>query len=159
MDQGLSQGLGFSKRMYKKQTRETARERKQLVNTLRRLSNLETTIMVRSREGSMDLTISSQSDEHHSTLLCCKKSSNLCFGAANVRTMASISSGVFSGSPFLPLRTNPGVSMMVRLGQNAYSARITIGFADTAVPSIFRQSSVLTRIASATAEAGMITGP
>ena len=35
------------------------------------------------------------------------------------------------GKKIRALRMKPGVSMIVRLGQYAYSARSTIGFADT----------------------------
>lgn len=51
------------------------------------------------------------------------------------------------------------MSIIVRFGQNAYSALITMGFALTAVPSVLRNSSVLSRMVSATAETGEITGP
>lgn len=53
----------------------------------------------------------------------------------------------------LTLRTNPGVSIIVRLGQCAYSALITIGLGETAVLVFFKSASVRDFIMSAMADA------
>ena len=104
-------------------------------------------------------------------------------GLANDFTIARISSGVFSGSPFFAcrqsfktkdsfyiiiisnvyypssntrvptLRTKPGVSIIVRLGQCAYSALITIGLEETAVLVFFKSASVRDFMISAIADA------
>lgn len=86
---------------------------------------------------------------------------------------------------FSTLRMKPGVSTIVKFGQNAYlqvgpqrslhfalteldtcmatkkeahSARITIGFAETVAPEALRCASVMALIASATALAGSMGG-
>lgn len=51
------------------------------------------------------------------------------------------------------LRTKPGVSIIVRLGQWAYSALITIGLEETAVLVFFKSASVLDFMISAIADA------
>ena len=51
------------------------------------------------------------------------------------------------------LRTNPGVSIMVRFGQCAYSALSTIGLGETAVLVIFKSASVRDLIMSAIIDA------
>jgi hypothetical protein len=51
------------------------------------------------------------------------------------------------------LRTKPGVSIIVRLGQCAYSALITIGLGETAVLVFFKSASVLDFMISAIADA------
>lgn len=51
------------------------------------------------------------------------------------------------------LRTNPGVSIMVRFGQCAYSALSTIGLGETAVLVIFKSASVRDFIMSAIVDA------
>lgn len=53
----------------------------------------------------------------------------------------------------ITLRTNPGVSMIVRLGQWAYSALITIGLEETAAFVFFNNASVRDFMVSATVAA------
>lgn len=151
-----------------------------MLQTLRRLSNLETTIIVRLKEESISRMASNHKEEHHSTLLCWRNKSIRCGGEANDFTMERISSGVLSGSPFFAykrnkqtswetnshlacrvskhththtLRTNPGVSIIVRLGQWAYSALSTIGLGETAVLVFFKSASVRDFIISAMVDA------
>lgn len=57
--------------------------------------------MVRLKVGSISLIASSQSEEHHSTLLCWRNRMRRWGGLASVFTIDRISSGVLSGSPFL----------------------------------------------------------
>ena len=150
------------------------------VVALSRLSNLETTMIVRLKVGSISRMSSNHKEEHHSTLLCWRKSKILWGGAAKDFTIDFISSGVFSGSPFLAcgeklgllfveehvfsyerstLRTNPGVSMMLRLGQWAYSTLMTIGFLETAAWIFLKCASVRDFIISAIADAETIGLP
>lgn len=75
------------------------RKKKKLF-TLSRLSNLETTITVLLKVGSISRMASNHNDEHHSTLLCWRNTRILWGGLANDLTIERISSGVFSGSPF-----------------------------------------------------------
>ena len=57
--------------------------------------------MVRLKVGSISLSVSSQIDEHHSTLLCWRNRMRRWGGVASDFTIDRISSGVFSGSPLL----------------------------------------------------------
>jgi len=68
---------------------------------LRRLSNLETMIIVRLNEGSISLIVSSHSEDLHSTLLCWRNKRRRWGGLAIDFTIDRISSGVASGSPFI----------------------------------------------------------
>lgn len=53
----------------------------------------------------------------------------------------------------ITLRTNPGVSIIVRLGQWAYSALITIGLEETAAFVFFKSASVRDLMVSAMVDA------
>jgi len=79
---------------------------KQINHTLSLLSNFETTITVLLKFGSMSLIASNHNDEHHSTLLCWRNKRIRWGGLANDFTIERISSGVFSGSPFLAWNKN-----------------------------------------------------
>jgi hypothetical protein len=123
-------------------------------HTFRWLSNLEMTIIVCLKVGSISRNVSSQMEEHHSTLLCWRNRTRRCGGLPSAFTIDWISSGVLSDSPLLACskktqyhqtadQRHPwGVRksqlqlfvpwaqnlMMVRLGQWAYSVLMTDGF-------------------------------
>jgi hypothetical protein len=64
--------------------------------------------MVRLKVGSISLSVSSQIDEHHSTLLCWRKRTSRWGGVASDFTIDKISSGVLSGSPLLACKQANG---------------------------------------------------